>query len=110
DSLSIESKAMGNNKVITVVSNQFDGALVGEFSIRDLPAAVSTFLNKYYPSYIKPTNTPLKNENFSFVLTTKKVDEYMGFIDKNLGGFNYSTVTGRINTKENQFDLNAEIP
>jgi hypothetical protein len=110
DSLSIESKAMGNNKVITVVSNEFDGALVGEFSIRDLPDAVRSFLNKYYPSYVKPSKSELKNENFSFVFTTKKVDEYMSFIDKNLGGFNYSTITGRINSKENLLDLNAEIP
>ena len=111
DSLSIESKAMGNNKVIKVVSNEFDGALVGEFSIRDLPAAFRTFLNKYYPSYIKPANHPVqKNENFSFVFTTKKVDEYMGFFDKNLSGFNYSTVTGRINSKENLLDLNVEVP
>lgn len=110
DSLSIESKAMGNNKVITVVSNEFDAALVGEFSIRDLPGAVGSFLNKYFPSYIKPSKTELKNENFSFVVTTKKVDEYMSFIDKNLSGFNYSTVTGRINSKENLLDLSAEIP
>ncbi|WP_205510768.1 translocation/assembly module TamB domain-containing protein [Longitalea arenae] len=110
DSLSIESKAMGNNKVITVVSNEFDGALVGDFSIRDLPDAVRSFLNKYYPSYIKPSRRELKNENFSFVFTTKKVDEYMSFIDKNLGGFNYSTITGRINSKENVLDLNAEVP
>ncbi|SEP36977.1 translocation/assembly module TamB domain-containing protein [Niastella yeongjuensis] len=110
DSLSIESKAMGTNKAITVVSNEFDVALVGEFSIKDLPDAVRSFLNKYYPSYIKPSRTTLKNENFSFVFTTKKVDEYMSFIDKNLSGFNYSTVTGSINTKENLLDLNAEVP
>lgn len=110
DSLNVESKSMGANKVITVVSNEFDGALVGEFSIRDLPAAVRAFLSKYYPSYVKPGRAPVKNENFSFVITTKKVDEYMGFINKNLGGFNYSTITGRINSRENLLDLNAEIP
>jgi hypothetical protein len=110
DSLSIESKAVGTNKVITVVSNEFDGALVGEFSIKDLPDAVRSFLNKYYPSYIKPSHKELKNENFSFVFTTKKVDEYMSFIDKNLTGFNYSTVSGHINSKENLLDLNVEVP
>ncbi|WP_133055298.1 translocation/assembly module TamB domain-containing protein [Niastella koreensis] len=110
DSLSIESKAEGTNKVIKVVSNEFDGVLVGEFSIKDLPAAVGSFLNKYYPSYIKPSKKEPKNENFSFVFTTKKVDEYMSFIDKNLSGFNYSTISGRINSKENQLDLNAEVP
>ncbi len=110
DSLSLESKTMGNNKVITAVSNEFDAALVGEFSIKDMPAAFSTFLNKYYPSYIKPAKEIPRDENFSFVITTKKVEEYLDFFDKNLSGFNYSTITGRINSNENLLDLNAEIP
>lgn len=110
DSLNVESKTIGTNKVITVLSNEFDGVLVGEFSIRDLPASFRTFLNKYFPSYIKPAVTSPNNENFSFVITTKKVDEYLGFFSKRLDGFNYSTITGRINTQENLLDLNAEIP
>jgi hypothetical protein len=38
------------------------------------------------------------------------VDEYLDFIHKDLNGFNYSTITGRINSQENLLDLNAEIP
>jgi hypothetical protein len=110
DSLSIESKIINNNKVITALSNEFDAAIVGEFSIQDLPAAFQTFLNKYYPSYIKPSRKLLTNENFSFVISTKKVDDYIDLIHPNLSGFNYSTFTGRINSKENLLDLNAEVP
>lgn len=110
DSLYIESKIMDSNKVITAVSNEFDAAIAGEFSINDLPAAFQTFLNKYYPSYIKLSNRKLGNENFSFVITTKNVEEYINLIDPQLTGFNYSTVTGQINTKENLLDLNAEVP
>jgi hypothetical protein len=71
DSLYLESKIMDSNKVITAVSNEFDAAIAGEFSINDLPAAFQTFLNKYYPAYIKPSKKVLTNENFSFVITTK---------------------------------------
>lgn len=110
DSLNIESKTLGTNKVITVLSNEFDAALVGQFSIRDLPSSFRTFLHKYYPSYIGEGRVMQHDENFSFVITTKKVDEYLDFFDKNLNGFNYSTVTGRINTKENMLDLNVEVP
>lgn len=110
DSLYVESKIMDSNKVITAVSNEFDAAIAGEFSIRDLPAAFQTFLNKYYPTYIKPSNKKLTNENFSFVITTKNVEEYIPLIDPKLKGFNYSTLTGRINTKENLLDLNADVP
>jgi hypothetical protein len=110
DSLYLESKMVDNNKIITAISNEFDAALAGEFSIKDLPAAFQAFLNKYYPAYIKPSSVTLKNENFSFVITTKKVDEYIGLIHKDLSGFNFSTITGRINSKENLLDLNAEVP
>ena len=64
DSLLLESKMVDNNKIITALSNEFDAALAGEFSIKDLPAAFQTFLNKYYPAYIKPSRVALKNENF----------------------------------------------
>jgi hypothetical protein len=110
DSLYVESKIMDSNKVITAVSNEFDAAIAGEFSIKDLPAAFQTFLNKYYPAYIKPSKKVLTNENFSFVITTKNVEEYIGLIDPHLKGFNYSTITGRINSKENMLDLNADVP
>ncbi len=110
DSLSIESKNIDNNKSIVVVSNEFDAALVGEFSIGELPVAFQTFLNRYYPSYIKPSTKKLTNENFSFVITTKKVDDYLELVDKNLKGFNNSNLSGRINSKENLFDLDADVP
>lgn len=110
DSLYLEAKMVDNNKIITAISNEFDAALAGEFSIQDLPAAFQTFLNKYYPAYINPSRVMLGNENFSFVITTKKVDDYIGLIHKDLSGFNFSTITGRINSKENLLDLNVEIP
>ncbi len=110
DSLTIESSIVDNNKTITVVSNEFDGAIVGEFSIKDLPASFQTFLNKYYPSYIKPIKIKPANQNFSFVITTKKVDDYVDFFNKDLRGFNNAGVSGRINTRDNLLDLNVELP
>ena len=110
DSLSIESRQIDNSKSIVVVSNEFDAALVGEYSIKELPSAFQTFLHRYYPSYIKASPKTLSNENFSFVITTKKVDEYLSLFDKHLSGFNNTNLSGRINTKENLFDLDADVP
>lgn len=110
DSLIVESKVIDNNKTLTVVSNEFDGAVAGEFSLRELPAAFQTFLHRYYPAYINPAKAISQNENFSFVITTRKVDEYLNLIDPNLQGFNYSTVSGRINSRDNLLDLNVEVP
>jgi hypothetical protein len=111
DSLTLNSSVSDNNdKTITILSNEFTAVLAGEFSTRDLPAAFQTFLNKYYPSYIQPTKTKLAPQNFSFVISTKKVDNYLDLFEKKITGFNNTTISGRINTKENLLDLNAEIP
>ena len=110
DSLTLESSIIDNNKTITVVSNEFDGAIVGEFSIKDLPASFQTFLNKYYPSYIKPAKAVPINQNFSFVITTKKVEDYIDLFYKDLKGFNNAAVSGRIDTRDNLLDLNVDLP
>jgi len=110
DSLTLESSIIDNNKTITVVSNEFDGAIVGEFSIKDLPASFQTFLNKYYPSYIKPAKSVPINQNFSFVITTKKVEDYIDLFNKDLKGFNNSAISGRIDTRDNLLDLNVDLP
>ncbi len=110
DSLTLASSIIDSNKTITVISNEFDGALVGSFSIKELPAAFQTFLNRYYPSYVSPGKDVASNQNFSFVITTKNIDEYLDMFDDRLKGLNFSSVTGRIDTRENLLDLNAEIP
>lgn len=110
DSLTLESSIVDSNKTITVVSNEFDGAIVGQFSIHDLPASFQTFLNKYYPSYISPAKSVPANQNFSFVIDTKNVDEYIDLFIKDLRGFNNSGINGRIDTRKNLLDLNADVP
>jgi hypothetical protein len=110
DSLDLESSVVDNNKTITIVSNEFDGAIVGEFSIKDLPASFQTFLNKYYPSYIKPAKSVPANQNFSFVITTKKIEDYIDLFNTNLSGFNNAGLSGRIDTRNNLLDLNVDLP
>lgn len=110
DSLTVESKLVGTDKSIKVASNEFEAMLIGEFSIKELPNAFQTFLNRYYPNYINPARTRLTDEKFSFVVTTRKIDDYLGLLDPNLKGFNFANLSGRINLKENLFDLDAEVP
>jgi len=110
DSLTIKSEMVGNSKTIIVLSNEFDAMLVGDFSIKELPNAFQTFLNRYYPNYINPSHKKLNNEIFSFNITTKKIDDYLGFFDPNLRGFNNTSLSGRINVENNLFELDAEVP
>ncbi len=110
DSLVVESNTIDSSKTITVMSNEFEGAIVGEFSIKKLPAAFQEFLHRYYPSYIKPNTVKLSREKFSFVITTRAVDPYLGLFTKNIRGFNNTNINGRINSDENLLNVNADVP
>lgn len=110
DSLVVESNNIDSSKTIMVMSNEFEGAIVGDFSIKKLPSAFQEFLHRYYPSYIKPNAVKLTTEKFSFVITTRRVDEYLDLFNNNLKGFNFTNITGRINSKENLLNINADVP
>ncbi|HLX93702.1 MAG TPA: translocation/assembly module TamB domain-containing protein, partial [Puia sp.] len=110
DSLIVNSTIAESNRTITLESNEFNGAFVGEFSIRDLPPAIQTFLNKYYPAYVPPAKTRPANQDFSFVINTKKIQDYIDLFDKKLKGFDNTTISGRISSKENLLDLNVDVP
>ncbi|MEO6916155.1 MAG: translocation/assembly module TamB domain-containing protein, partial [Chitinophagaceae bacterium] len=111
DSLVLESSIFATDrKSVKVSSNEFEALLLGDFSIKDLPNAFQLFLNRYFPSYILPPTQSMKNEKFSFTVATRKVDDYLSLIDKNLRGLNYTNLSGRINLEENIFDLDTEIP
>jgi TamB, inner membrane protein subunit of TAM complex len=110
DSLVVESNIIDSSKTITVMSNEFEGAIVGEFSIKKLPASFQEFLHRYYPNYIKPNDIKLSREKFSFVLTTREVDPYLDFITKDFRGFNNANINGRINSEQNLLNVNADVP
>jgi hypothetical protein len=110
DSLVVESNIIDSSKTITVMSNEFDGAIVGDFSIKKLPASFQEFLHRYYPSYIKPNTVKLSREKFSFVITTREVDPYLSLFTKDFRGFNNTSINGRINSDQNLMNVNAEVP
>ena len=110
DSLVVESNIIDSSKTITVMSNEFEGAIVGEFSIKKLPASFQEFLHRYYPSYIKPNTVNLSKEKFSFVITTRQVDPYIGLFTKDIRGFNNTNINGRINSDQNLLNVNADVP
>jgi hypothetical protein len=110
DSLMVSSDYNNNVKTLTASSNEFDASVSGNFNIRDLPDAVKLFLNKYYPAYIKPPKRQPENQSLTFDITTQHVDDYIMLIDSNLAGFNYSHIYGRLDTRNSELKLNADIP
>lgn len=110
DSLNLSSRIIDDYKTLVLKSNELDAAIVGKYSVRDMPAAVSQFLSIYYPSYVKAPRRLSTDEDFSFVVKTKSVDEYISLLDLGISGFDNSAFSGRINSAQNIFTLDADIP
>ena len=110
DSLILSSEYNNGVKTLTVHSNEFSGAITGDFAIGDLPDAFKLFLNRYYPAYIKPPSHLPENESFTFSITTQYIDDYIKLIDSTLSGFNNSEFKGSLNTSNNEMTFDADVP
>lgn len=110
DSLVVSSTFVDDNKILKARSNEFEVNVSGKFNIRDLPDAFQVFLNRYYPTYIKPAQRLPENQSLTFDITTQYVDDYVKLIDSSFSGFNNSHIYGSLNTTENLLNLNVNIP
>ncbi len=110
DSLNITSVILNDKKKISLSSNEVSANINGDFKIMELKDAFSVFLHKYYPAYIKKPGIAASRQNFSFDIETKNVDSYIKLIDKNIGGFDNTTISGNLNLDEYELNAKAKIP
>ena len=110
DYFSLNSAMQGENKILSVETNEIEGSITGKFKILELPDAFKVFLNRYYPSYFKKPNYTIGDQDFSFLIKTKKVDEYVRLFDKRLTGFDNAVFSGNLKLAKNEFNISAIIP
>ncbi|MDP4282928.1 MAG: translocation/assembly module TamB domain-containing protein [Bacteroidota bacterium] len=110
DSLSINSSVSNGKKLLTLQTNELDVSINGNFKILGLPEAFQLFLNKYYPIYIPKPDIKAENQDFTFLIKTKHVSDYMNLFDKRISGFDNSIIIGNINIAKNNLDLKADVP
>jgi len=110
DSLSLESRMDGTNKILTVSSNEIEGNLTGQFRIGELPDAFRLLLNRYYPAYVSRPDHEVTGQDFTFLVKTRLVDDYVQLINPKLKGFNNSTFSGSLRLAQNEMTVDADIP
>lgn len=110
ESLAVNSEFIDGVKHLRVQSNEFEANVNGDFTLGDLPEAFKLFLNKYYPAYIKEPSRRIDDQAFDFSIKTNYVSDILNLFDTSLQGFNNSTISGRLDTKKNQMELNTEVP
>ncbi len=109
-SLRLASTMVGTEKRLSLRTTEVDADIIGDFKILELPGAFTVFLSKYYPTYIKAPKTRFSNENFTFNIRTKTVDDYIGIFNNRLKGFNNASISGNVRLLNNELNLAADIP
>ncbi len=110
DSLALTSYFTDGKKFLSVQSNELEANVTGKFKILELPDAFKVFLNRYYPAYIPKPKHSVSDQDFTFFIKTKEVDEYVQLLDSKLKGFNNTTLSGNLNLAKNELNVNADVP
>lgn len=110
NSFTVNSVIENNEKKLAVTTDELDATISGDFTLIDLPETFQLFLNKYYPSYIKKPKRAIRDQAFRFSVKTNYVSDILNLVDSSLQGFNTSNITGRLDTRNNIFELDTDIP
>lgn len=110
DSLFITSAKFNGSKLLSLRTNELEATINGDFRILQLPKAFQLFLSKYYPAYIEKPKGQISNQDFSFMVHTRSISEYINLFDKKISGFNESVIQGNINIEKNMLSLEGSIP
>lgn len=97
-------------KQLIIRSNEIDARLTGNYNLRYLPDAALAFLHNYLPSYIPRPGVKMANQDFEFDITTFNISEFIDILDIPVKGFDQSVIKGTINTIQNQFKLDVNVP
>lgn len=110
DYLTLNSFMDSGRKTLSIQSNEVEGNITGRFKILELPDAFSVFLNRYYPSYFKDPGYNIGDQDFSFLIKTREVNNYVQLFEKRLSGFDNSVFSGNLRLALNEFNINASVP
>ncbi|MFT3981428.1 MAG: translocation/assembly module TamB domain-containing protein [Ferruginibacter sp.] len=110
DSLILRSFIQDSIKNLQLETNELYANLNGRFKVKELPAAFTVFLSKYYPSYIKAPKINVSEQDFSFEIKTRKIDEYIRLFDNKLSGFDNASISGSILLSANELNIKAKVP
>jgi TamB, inner membrane protein subunit of TAM complex len=110
DYLNLNSFIDNGKKTLSVESNEVEGNITGRFKILELPDAFNVFLNRYYPSYFNNPDYDIGDQDFSFLVKTRVVNDYVKLFDNRLSGFDNSVFSGNLRLAQNEFNIYASVP
>ncbi len=110
DSIYLRSTGDGDNRLLTVQSNDVVATIKGNYQLSKLPSSVQYYLSRYIPNYIKAPDTLSPDQNLSFSIKTNVIDSILAVTFPLIRGFDSSTISGSLNTTAQKLTLNARVP
>lgn len=106
DSVYLNSAYDGENKIVTIESNDFTADIRGKFELSSLPYSVQYYVYGYLPNYIDPPTKAAPPQDISFTITTKDIDSILAIAAPGVTGFGNTVLKGSLNTTNQSLSLN----
>ncbi|HEX5668953.1 MAG TPA: translocation/assembly module TamB domain-containing protein, partial [Chitinophagaceae bacterium] len=110
DTLHLYAMNIDDNRQIELKNSDISVIMNGKFKLSEVPATIKGYLSNYYPTYISKPKYPVKDQSFTIKADVVNIDQYLKLFNKDLSGFDYSSLQAAVNTEEEIFQLNASIP
>lgn len=95
---------------LSLKSNEADAYIDGEFKLNEIQDAFSSILHKYYPAYVPAATKLNSQQDFSYEIKTRNIEDYLSLFNKHIKGFNNSHIKGSINLNDKIIKLDAKVP
>lgn len=110
DSLVLRSSYANGIRTLRASATELVATVTGKFDLKSLPDAVTLFLSRYYPSYIRKPRRAIPSQSFTFDIRTHAIEDYVQLLDRRFTGFNNSHISGGLDIGTNAMRIDADIP
>ncbi len=109
DSVYVLAEEEGATNIMTIKSNALDAQFKGQYHLTKLAPSVQYYISGYLPDYIKKPSKDAPDQNLEFELETKELDNIFAVLLPQVGGFNHTTISGALNTRQQSLTIKGNI-
>lgn len=109
--IEVKSEETGiKTKKLTLQSDILNLNLNGVYTLNKIPDLGKQILSVYFPSYFTKEQDIKEMHDFEFDLETKNIDDLLSLFNLPIKGGNESKIKGKINTLNNLYQVEANVP
>lgn len=110
DNMTVKANKKDNYRTLSIEGSDIDASIQGNFDYGLVTKTFNDYFSNYYPIYFKKENKVSKEQDISFNIKFKNTNSFLKILDLGISGFDNSSITGGINTKNKLFNFKADIP